>query len=421
MLIGGNLLKIFVKSLESGIGFALVMAIVFAYYRTEDIGKKRMVVSMSLVFGFALGVISTFIRSIPNFLNRTNLNFYSMIPVVVSMILLLVLMLLRGKFRERHFENLLTGGVMLYVISSHFYYLPSILLQATSFVYYGESAVSTMVLYRVLGFVFAVILMLVSAFMVHTAALKLERRTVGAVMATTLLITGLTQINVIVQRLYSLRIIPKNRMLFHVIAFISNQANLFYFIAMSVLALVPILLFFKNMRLIGSFANPAQFRKAKYLMRHKRRIASFLMAILLFNVFSLSFVKAYAYRDVPLSPPEPYDIVDGAVHLPLELFEDNLLHRYEYRSSNGLSVRFIVIKKAEGSYGVCLDACEICGPSGYFMRKDDVVCKLCDVVMNKGTIGFKGGCNPIPIEYMVHDKKIKIPLRVLEGMDYIFK
>ena len=68
-----------------------------------------------------------------------------------------------------------------------------------------------------------------------------------------------------------------------------------------------------------------------------------------------------------------------------------------------------------------MDACEICGPSGYFERKDDVVCKLCDVVMNRGTIGFKGGCNPIPFPYRVHDEKIKIDPRDLDKDSYIFK
>ena len=45
----------------------------------------------------------------------------------------------------------------------------------------------------------------------------------------------------------------------------------------------------------------------------------------------------------------------------------------------------------------------------------------CDVVMNKGTIGFKGGCNPIPFEYKVHDQKIKIDIEVLENLSYVFK
>ena len=95
--------------------------------------------------------------------------------------------------------------------------------------------------------------------------------------------------------------------------------------------------------------------------------------------------------------------------------------RYAYKSQNGINMRFIIIKKSIGSYGVGLDACEICGPSGYFMRSNEVVCKLCDVVMNKGTIGFKGGCNPIPFAYVVHDKKIKIDPRTLDELDYVFK
>ena len=61
-------------------------------------------------------------------------------------------------------------------------------------------------------------------------------------------------------------------------------------------------------------------------------------------------------------------------------------------------VRFIVVKKPKGgSYGIGLDACDICGLAGYYERNDEVVCKRCDVVMNKSTIGFKGGCNPVPL------------------------
>jgi uncharacterized membrane protein len=62
-------------------------------------------------------------------------------------------------------------------------------------------------------------------------------------------------------------------------------------------------------------------------------------------------------------------------------------------------VRFIIIKKNDVAFGVGLDACDICGPNGYYERKGDVICKLCDVVMNKQTIGFKGGCNPVPLAY----------------------
>ena len=33
--------------------------------------------------------------------------------------------------------------------------------------------------------------------------------------------------------------------------------------------------------------------------------------------------------------------------------------------------------------------------------------------MNINTIGFKGGCNPIPVEYSVMDGNIVIPLEAL--------
>ena len=78
-------------------------------------------------------------------------------------------------------------------------------------------------------------------------------------------------------------------------------------------------------------------------------------------------------------------------------------------------MRFIVIKKNEASYGVGLDACDICGETGYYERDGQVVCKLCDVVMNKSTIGFKGGCNPIPLAYTMANGQMVIKTGDLEA------
>ena len=50
-----------------------------------------------------------------------------------------------------------------------------------------------------------------------------------------------------------------------------------------------------------------------------------------------------------------------------------------------------------------------------------MVCKLCDVVMNINTIGFKGGCNPIPIDYTIKDGYIIVPCDVLESYEKTFK
>ena len=112
--------------------------------------------------------------------------------------------------------------------------------------------------------------------------------------------------------------------------------------------------------------------------------------------------------------------VGDHVDLPLGDVNDGHLHRFVYQASGGQQVRFIVILKGGNSYGVGLDACEICGPTGYYERDNQVVCRLCDVVMNKATIGTKGGCNPIPLEHQVTEGNLRIPVEALEAAKKIF-
>lgn len=156
-------------------------------------------------------------------------------------------------------------------------------------------------------------------------------------------------------------------------------------------------------------------------MRCNRNLAKFLLILIVINVFSLTYLRAYSGREIQLSEPEEYEIDNDMIVIPLSELEDMKLHRYQYTASDGVHMRFFLIKKSQGSYGVVLDACEICGPSGYYERGNDVICKLCDVIMNRGTIGFKGGCNPIPIPYIVHDEKIKINTQDLDANSFVFK
>jgi uncharacterized membrane protein len=100
--------------------------------------------------------------------------------------------------------------------------------------------------------------------------------------------------------------------------------------------------------------------------------------------------------------------------IPLEKVEDGRLHRYNYTAAETIEMRFIVIRKNEAAYGVGLDACDICGPTGYYERKDEVICRLCDVVMNKSTIGLKGGCNPVPLAYTLRGGNMVIETADLE-------
>ena len=150
------------------------------------------------------------------------------------------------------------------------------------------------------------------------------------------------------------------------------------------------------------YEHAAQLRKLRAGNRKRRRLAIATLVMILLFVLTLTVVKAYDTREVVLSAPETYTVDGDRILVSTENVNDGHLHRFEYTTERNVTIRWIVVKKpSSASYGVGFDACEVCGSAGYYERGSQVVCKRCDVVMNINTIGFKGGCNPIPLAYEV--------------------
>ena len=184
--------------------------------------------------------------------------------------------------------------------------------------------------------------------------------------------------------------------------FTAQYAMLFIWIAAALAALMAVLFFLQNTRVTDPYENSAQLRKLRARNRHNRRTAAIVFAAVALMVLIMTVVKAYDTRVIELSAPETYTVEEDKILIPLDNVNDGHLHRFEYRTANNVDVRWIVVRKpGSASYGVGLDACEVCGNAGYFERNGQVICKRCDVVMNINTIGFKGGCNPIPLAYSV--------------------
>lgn len=409
--------------MDSASAFVLILAVVTVSFAIISESNKWKLTLAAFLTGLAASIVSIILRSIPNYVNRTQLAFWSMIPVAVGFIVFLFFLLKKsaagrqGKISEIVFS----AAFFVYIASSMFYYIPLIAAVQKAFVYYGESAVSSLVLFRVIGFTLALCVLALTFLAVYKSLAKLSALELRVCAAGATVVLGITQLIVIIQRLYSLRIIPKNSALFSFIAFVVNNNRYFVLAEIAFVAVAAIILWKNNIKITKPYSNKAELRKLKAVNKNARNWAQFLLILLAVNALSLTALRFYAGREVPLSAPENYTIADGAAVIPLSDLEDSHLHRYEYKSSDGIKMRFIALKKSEGSYGVCLDACDICGPSGYFERKGQVVCKLCDVVMNRGTIGFPGGCNPVPLVYMIHDGKIKIYLTDLERESYRFK
>lgn len=184
--------------------------------------------------------------------------------------------------------------------------------------------------------------------------------------------------------------------------FASRNAMWFIWAVAALVLLLFILFFLENTRVTEPYENSAQHRKLRANNRHHRRQSGAAVLFLALIIISLSTVKAYDTRVIELSAPETFTVEGDRILVPMENVSDGHLHRFEYQTEKGINVRWIVVKKpGSASFGVGLDACEVCGNAGYFERNGQVICKRCDVVMNINTIGFKGGCNPIPLAYEV--------------------
>lgn len=413
------MLKIFIKVMEAGVGFSFIMGLALGYLSTENFKSKYKIIFGTVFVGTLAAIISSVIREIPNFVNRSALSFWSMVPIVIAFIGIIIFYFLKEK--SSIYKNIFVSFLSLYIIASFFYYMPALFVQLNNFVYYGESAVSTMVLYRIIGYVFAVVLMILSSIAIFKIVRRVDKIYRDKILMISLSIWGINQIFIVLQRLYAVDLIPRSASVFNTIAWVINHAHYIGFSLMIFLIILPIILYLNNMKVKETFKNPAELRKKKYHMRCNRNLAKFLLILIVINVFSLTYLRAYSGREIQLSEPEEYEIEGDMIVIPLSELEDMKLHRYQYTASDGVHMRFFLIKKSQGSYGVVLDACEICGPSGYYERGNDVICKLCDVIMNRGTIGFKGGCNPIPIPYIVHDEKIKINTQDLDANSFVFK
>ena len=122
----------------------------------------------------------------------------------------------------------------------------------------------------------------------------------------------------------------------------------------------------------------------------------------------MTAIKKIANKVVVLSPSEEYTLENGEIFIPIEQVLDGHLHRFTWVNDRGKEIRFIIVQKRGTNLGVGFDACEVCGDAGYYERKSEIVCSRCDVVMNKSTIGLKGGCNPIPLASRIEDGQVII-------------
>ena len=307
-----------------------------------------------------------------------------------------------------------------------FYALPDVLAYPYTLLLTEQTALSTSYLFKMIGTALGLVLMLLIEMAVFRGFLRLRGAAKYIVLFLGLGIYGLRLggllIKVMLNKSYILPNNPNYKTYFNITKFISNNGNVFVYAMLGVTAAMAVIIWVMSLRQKEPYTNPAEKRKIIKKWRVSRRWADLGVFCAGMMMLSILVLEPYANKPVELSPVEDVEITDNCLYVPFEAVADGHLHRFGYVTPNGKHTRFIVIKKPGSSgYGIGLDACDICGETGYFERDGQVVCKLCDVVMNINTIGFPGGCNPIVINYTVKDGAIWVPIEEMINHESVFK
>jgi uncharacterized membrane protein len=409
----------------------MLAALVFAaVWKADDRGGKKIFALFCAAGTFAALVLAVLRRTTA--INRGMVNSAVLGAAIAAGVVFLPCLWGRkgGAFPRGYSASALAGALL-------FYALPSLFLLPSDFVMAGQSVFSTEFLVNLCGALGGLLLTLLAGLMVFHAGAQMAdaegARGAGTwfkiFLSAALVVNMANQAANVIQFLMARRIIPINRGLFRIIMLAVNNQRFFIFAVVGVAALPPLGLLagvFPR-RKSGTFAdtgvmpNPAVIRKQKALARRSRRRNTAALVFLGLSVFTLTGLKAWNERAVVLSPAEPFTLAGEEITIPVTQIEDGHLHRFAWNAPDNTEVRFIVVKKSASAWGVGLDACDICGSTGYYERRDGIVCRLCDVVMNKSTIGFKGGCNPVPLAYTVREGTMAVRLADLEAEKGRFK
>jgi FTR1 family protein len=171
-----------------------------------------------------------------------------------------------------------------------------------------------------------------------------------------------------------------------------------WFFLVTILALAALMVLFEARRRQPAPVpeSPAERRKALWSARRERlwMISVYATSFIFIVLVTAQFI--YAKGMSQLSPATPVSFTRGVATIPRAQVSDGDLHRYSVRE-NGTEVRFLLYQRPDGKIVAVFDACQICGPVGFFKGPNGLVCKNCSAPINPQSVGTPGGCNPIPL------------------------
>ncbi len=195
----------------------------------------------------------------------------------------------------------------------------------------------------------------------------------------------------------------------------------FFIVAILALAGAMLLLEWRGRRPeAGVGLEGSALRKAKWSAHREKlwMVSSCLATGLFILMITAEFI--YAKSTSALSDAVPLTVTGESVKVPVATVSDGNLHRFSV-TSDGTTIRIIVIQRPDKTLAAAFDACEICGPKGFYQKSTNVICKNCASAIFIPSIGQPGGCNPIVLPSSVEGDQLLIPAAKLFKGARIFR
>jgi uncharacterized membrane protein len=412
------MLSLFVHAVTASVLPLMAWVGLYAAVRRLDQGRSPRVVLLATAAGVVAAVVVATLEQTTNWISRELLALW-LLPGSVALALVgqvWVWLPGTGRVRPRWGSAVLALVAALVCVLE----LPDLFTHAAAIVPHDASPLTSDALANLSGYLLGIAVVGLSAWAVYRASVGASSRVTQLATSLVLALLGLGQL-VSLARVLIVRgfVDPPSWMFDTVVIGLNSQWLMTAGITLA--CVLPIGSALSAGRSVPQPLNPAEGRLRRAAVLSRRRFIGLTGAGLGITVVALTAGRAAAETEPSLSAPEPLASDDRDVWVMVSAIDDGHLHRFAYDAADGAQVRFIAIRKSSNAFVAALDACNICGPAGYYEADGRVICLRCGVAMNIATIGFAGGCNPIPIDYSVTDGRLLVARKVLEANAKVFE
>lgn len=435
------MLTYLIKVTDDLLAAAIVLGVIFAFLITRYGKWGKNIAYMGLAGGILAGAIRAIITNTRRIRNGWKIGFYGrIISLVLFAIVVIAVIVLNIKPIKNAIKGRLKAALdiavpvlsALFIVSLGFTYLSEALAYPFQMDISDGGILSSDFLYKLGGYILGLIIVVLSTISADRIGRVASKKGYDGLVLAVFLAVLIVNAVFSFLRLSSTLTVRKyidSVDLFLAASWSSNHSYLYTIIEFGIVLAEAIFLIVKSYTLKEEYNTLAERRRQKSIWRTGKRFSAVAVVCLILSVLCATWFVQLNTVIITEAPIEMAEVVkdddgnDKYLFVPLSAVIDGHLHRFGYVTENGVTVRFIVVLKQEGTsnYGIGLDACEICGEAGYYEHQGQVVCKKCNVVMNKTTIGMKGGCNPIIIEYDIDETGITVPVSEMVKNEKRFK